>query len=75
MAGTPEQIIHAYAVEIRQGAQNARRNHPLAAFIIGIGALGDIDCRADFFLREMRIFTQFADPFLSFHYDHRYQKF
>lgn len=49
--GTPEEIIHADAVEIRQGTQNVRRNHPLAAFIVGVAALRDIDCSADFLLR------------------------
>lgn len=49
--GTPKEIIHTDAVEIRQGAQNVRRNHPLAAFIVGVAALRNIDCSADFFLR------------------------
>lgn len=49
--GTPKDIIYTDTVEIRQGAQNVRRNHPLAAFIVGVATLRNINCSADLFLR------------------------
>lgn len=40
------------------------RNHALTAFIIGIGALGNVDSVSDFFLSQVGVFPQGADPFI-----------
>ena len=52
-----EEIIHTDMVEFRQGNENLRWNHTLAAFIIRVCSLWDIDFLADLSLRKVRIFS------------------
>lgn len=68
IAGSPEDVIHAHAVEVCQSAQNLRWNHSLSAFIIGVGALRHVDCLANLLLCEVCVFTQASNSFISLHF-------
>ena len=49
--GAFQKIVYTYAVVICKRNQHMRRNHSAAVFIIGIGALRDIDRFTDLSLR------------------------
>ena len=55
--GAFQEIIHADPVEIRQRAQYAGRDHPLAALVVGIGPLRHIDRRAHLCLHIKFLFS------------------
>ncbi len=55
--GAFQEIIHADPVEIRQRAQHAGRDHPLAALVVGIGPLRHIDRRAHLCLHIKLLFS------------------
>lgn len=50
-----QNIIDTDGIEIRQCAENRRRDHPLPAFIIGISALGHVNRFPNLFLRQIGI--------------------
>jgi len=43
LVSSAEDIIHADLVIVRQGAEDVRRHHALAVFVISVGALRHID--------------------------------
>ena len=47
------------------------RDHPLPAFIVGIGALGYIDGLAHLCLGQIVIFPQIPDSLISLHILHQ----
>jgi len=57
LVSQPKEIIHSDMIEFRQSRKNLRRDHTLAAFIIRVCSLRDIDLLADLSLREIRIFS------------------
>ena len=53
MVGQTKKIIDTHTIMLSQCNQNMRRNHALAAFIVGIGSLRHIDLLANLSLCEI----------------------
>ena len=68
-----QKIIDADAIKISERAQNVRRQHSFAAFIICVCALRNVDRFADLTLCQIGILPQIADAPVSFHVYHRIQ--
>ncbi len=62
-----QNIVYACFVEIRKCAENVGRNHAFSRFIIGIGALRNVDCFAHFLLGHIRILTQIPNTTITIH--------
>ena len=71
VAGTAQEIVHTGMVVVRQPAQDLRRDHMVAPFIVGIGPLCDIDGSAQFFLGKVFILAKVSQS--QIHVDHRDQ--
>lgn len=63
--GAAKQIVHTDPVQVSQGAEHLRRHHALAAFVIGVGPLGQSQTLAHLSLGQVSIFPQIADPWIS----------
>lgn len=70
IAGPLQDIVYADMVEVGQSAQDPGRNHSLAALVIGVGPLGNIDGGANFGLRQVFVLSQVSYPLISLHYNH-----
>ena len=68
-----EDIIHADLVIVRQGTEDVRRYHALAALVISVGALRYIDDLAHLLLCQIGILAQVADALILFHIYHHAQ--
>ena len=73
LVGAFQDIIHAHLVKIRQGTEHLRGDHPLTAFIIGVGALRIPKRIADFLLGHIAVFPQIPDSSILPHSDHQFQ--
>jgi hypothetical protein len=70
LVSSAEDIIHADLVIVRQGAEDVRRHHALAVFVISVGALRYIDGLAHLLLCQIGILAQVADALILFHIYH-----
>ena len=68
-----QKIIDADAIKISERAQNVRRQHSFAAFIICVCALRNVDRFADLTLCQIGILPQIADAPVSLHVYHQTQ--
>ena len=57
LVGQSKNIVYTDMIELSQSNKNLGRDHAFAAFVIGVGSLGNIDLLADFSLCEGRIFS------------------
>jgi len=71
LVGPSENVVHTDLIILCQGAENVRRNHALAALIIGVSTLGYIDRIADLLLCQIGILAQIANTLKFFHIHHR----
>lgn len=70
LVGPSENVVHTDLIILCQGAENVRRNHALAALIIGVSTLGYIDRIADLLLCQIGILAQIANTLKFFHIHH-----
>ena len=73
LVGPSEDVVHADLIILCQGAENVRRNHPLAALIIGVSTLRYVDRVADLLLCQIGVLAKIANTLKFFHIHHRYQ--
>ena len=57
MVSQTKKVIDTYMIILSQCSQNMRRNHALAAFIVGIGSLRHVDLLANLSLCEIGVFS------------------
>lgn len=62
-----ENIVNTYIIEVSKCTEHLRRNKPLTAFIVGVGALWNIYCLTHLLLREIRVLAQVTDPLIFLH--------
>lgn len=60
-------VVYGNIVMPRQYQQAVNRNSCLAAFVICIGALADVQDIGNILLRQMSVFPYFTNTFIIFH--------
>ena len=68
IVGQFQQIIHTGVIKPGQCAENLRRQHPLAAFIVGIGPLRDTHRLPQLFLGKVVVLSQVPDSSVHCHH-------
>ena len=68
-------VIHADAVKLRQSAEHSGRYHSSAAFVVGIGALGQVYFAPHGLLGQVMVLPEISYSFIFYHKNITHEKY